>query len=795
MPIFNYISITWDNKSLNLVFLIPIFNFVLSTNHFYDYDLVLAPQLGQVTPDLRTELDSLSENSQLLQPLASIDFPSWQDSAHQISYDEHLFSHQLEAIRHGGDVDFSVGFTPQYGQSLAGNSPAHTPNLDSSLPLRLADTPSLQNLAHQNNHPERLVTHQNGALRHEKFDNFNTALLPQMSQAPPESILEISGLPENPQLLHPLACISPAFMPDLESSFPHQSEVLPPWKNSAQHLDIQNENWEVNYQNPTHYRDDYNYISHFGNLNEEKILNDFLEEGNSKGYAVRTNPGEYSSSHQNSISQNQNWSFDTIADFDTVDTQFDSMISNYFQTLLPDEQNNNEENMHDSLLDEENWKKNTVESLNKNKMPTDQTEEVDNPQSSILRSSINNEVQNIFEFPMKALKGLNSVETVKPHKLKRKYSRFIESKIEKANEQKTEEYENLKPNEGSINQRLRLKVIQDGLVGTSGTRFQESDKELKTSLAEPVATYILLNSHKKIYEEEKLSIHDCPLNSLQHDTAWESASSKAIKNIRNTAQETNYSINDISDDPTTRLKALRRILYEELKLQQYNDLASLENFVADLHRRAQPKYALESMLDWNIENNFEKKVEYIIGAFSGETHLKNFNLIEIINSGLERILLKINEQPGRRNRMNSHLKYWLVKTITFNVSNYILLFYRIFTPFDNKIIEEMKTNLVLAIKNMEDFWIYLFEANCKAITPTNAHKKQLSGASIHFKRCAIFSSRKFFWNWMSEPNAMNVQFMVDGSTEKFRKYFINFIEDCSIVDFLESSPLPSPNNI
>ncbi|KAI8456737.1 hypothetical protein BY996DRAFT_6412150 [Phakopsora pachyrhizi] len=646
MKRFNYISITCDNKSLNLLFLIPIFNFVLSTNHFYDYDLVLAPQLGQVTPDLRTELDRLSENSQLLQPLASsatdhipnyeysfphqsVDFPSWQDSAYQNSYDEHLFSHQLEDIRHGGDVDFSVGFTPQYGQvipdfrselssfsensqflqSLAGNSPAHTPNLDSSLPLRLADTPSLQNLVHQNNHPERLVTHQNGALRHEKFDNFNTALLPQMSQAPPESILEISGLPENPQLLHPLACISPAFMPDLESSFPHQSEVLPPWKNSAQHLDIQNENWEVNYQNPTHYRDDYNYISHFGNLNEEKILNDFLEEGNSKGYAARTNPGEYSSSHQNSISQNQNWSFDTIADFDTVDTQFDSMISNYFQTLLPDEQNNNEENMHDSLLDEENWKKNTVESLNKNKMPTDQTEEVDNPQSSILRSSINNEVQNIFEFPMKALKGLNSVETVKPHKLKRKYSRFIESKIEKANEQKTEEYENLKPNEGSINQRLRLKVIQDGLVGTSGTRFQESDKELKTSLAEPVATYILLNSHKKIYEEEKLSIHDCPLNSLQHDTAWESASSKAIKNIRNTAQETNYSINDISDDPTTRLKALRSILYEELKLQQYNDLASLENFVADLYRRAQPKYALESLLDWNIENNFEKKLK------------------------------------------------------------------------------------------------------------------------------------------------------------------------------------------
>ncbi|CAH7670613.1 expressed protein [Phakopsora pachyrhizi] len=828
----NYINVMWKINTLKLLFFIPIFNFVLSTKPFYDYDLTLAPQHGQVVPDLRSDLGSLSENSQYLQPLAS-------------------------------------------------NSAALTPNLESSFPHQPVGTPSWQDLAHQNNLKEYFSTHQNGASRHEKFDNFDAVLHPQISQAPLELISEISSLSKNPQLPLPLASNSAALTPSYEYSFPHQLVDFPLWQNLA-HQKNHNENREVDYQNHKNYRNDYNYMSHLKNSNEASIINGFLDEGNVNGYTAKTNHGSHSSSHQNSNNQNLDWPFNNLLDFDPVDTQFNSMISAQFRTPLPHEQISIDEKIYCNFLDAENHKINYVGSLKKNKISSVPTEEVDDPQISLIGTSMNKEATNIFEIQKKVSTFSKSIETVEPLNPKRKFDRISESKSTKPNEQNTDDLEYLEPNGGSINQRLRLKNSLDGLVRTSGARAEVADEDLKMRLAEPVGTYKLLRSNQKIYQEGKTLSHNQQLNSSKPITVKKSARKKVMKTFRNSSSKIKYLIDDSYRDPIKRLKSLRNVLFEQLKLQQHNDLKSLDNFVEDLYRRAKsefyPGYVLGGLVDWNVEKTIEERVKYIlrhddelqimfnnprmeninennvlnekrkaifekaekkiksfwnsysdtfrhnylpynkkgslnvyesliteIGASSGENHLKTLNLEENINQVFESFLLEINAKPATRCGKGPQLKYQMVKNITLIVSNYIIIFYRIFTPFDNKNIEEMKSNLVLAIKNMEEFWKYVFAANSKV----NAHKgnpftkknifchlpNYLSVKNFHYKRSTVFVSRKFFWNWMLDPDGMNIQFIANISSKRIKMYFTNFIEDCSIVDFLESSPLPNTNII
>ncbi|CAH7676491.1 expressed protein, partial [Phakopsora pachyrhizi] len=555
------------------------------------------------------------------------------------------------------------------------------------------------------------------------------------------------------------------------------------------------------------------------------------------------------------------------------------MISTHFQTRSPHETNFDEENIYSSFLNYENQNQNTVESLNGNKKPLDMSKEVDHPQISLLRASISKDVPSIVQVQEKILKSSTSSETCKSQKRKRKHAWISESKGDQPNEQ-ADYLEDLEPNGGSINNKLRQKVYLEGIVGTLGERLEAADKEFKIRLDEPVRSYMLLNSNKKKYEVEE-STHEQQLNSLQPKTALE----EVRKTNRYNESKTEYSINVNSRGPKNKLMAVRNVLFKQLKLQDYEDLKSLDNFVADLYRRvifkSLPEYVLGSLVDWNIQKSIGQRVRYIfkhdkklkkkfgnlkrvkvngnnnlhetridilkeagrkiksfwksyyknfrhsylpsrrkniqhfyetlirdVGAFSGEYHLKNLNLNKNLNQMLEKILLRIIENSDRKYKTKSlHLKFQMAKNISFIVSNYIILFYRIFTPFDTKNIEEMQKNLVLAIKNMEEFWMFFFSLNHISDAPadvlnSNPFTKeaifsqlstQFSSEATQFKRSTVTVARKFFWNWMSDLDGIDVELMLDGSTINFRSHFINFIEDCAIVDFIESSPLPNTN--
>ncbi|CAH7683574.1 expressed protein, partial [Phakopsora pachyrhizi] len=745
MKIFYYIYNFW-NISVKFFCFISNLNLVLSI--FYDFHDALAPQLGQVTPELSSELSSLLQNPQLLQP-------------------------------------------------LAGSSAALTPNFEYSFPHQsVVDSSSWHNLAHQNKHNEHLVAEQNEAVLSEKASDFKAALAPQLGQAPQELSSEFSGLLEKYQLIHPLTSCTATHTSNNQSGFLHQPEISLSWKNLAHQPEIHYENKEMNYQNPMNYYNGCNYTPQFESLNEKKTLNDFLEEGNFNGNTARTNSEAYSSIYHSSNNQNQNWPFDPLVDFDPVDTQFNSMISTYFQTRSPHEQNSNEENIFNSYLNEENLNINTVESLKKNQMPSGLNEEVDNSEISILGSSINQEVPNIFEIQKKVSKISKSKETAKPPRKKRKYDRMSVTKSAKDKEQNTEDSECLEPIGGSINMKLTQKNYLDSLIGTSNSDFEPSYEELKMRLDEPLGTYKLLNFNQKQFKEKQSSTYGHLMNSLlKLGTAGKSVRIEARKMFNNVESKTNFLIDVSSEDPKTRLKALRKILFEQLKLQQYEELTSLDNFVADLYRKAKskchPEYVLGSLFDWNVEQTVGQRVNYIlkhdkrlreklikprvvknhnflflnniyidliveaerkmgnfwslynktfrhkylptktridkhnfdtlireIGAFSGENHLKNLNLDKNINQALESILLEIKGKTGQRYKTDS--LYQMAKKIALMVSNYIIISYRIFTPFDKKTIEEMQTNLAMTIKNMEEFWMLFLADDCNNKVPKDA---------------------------------------------------------------------------
>ncbi|KAI8456734.1 hypothetical protein BY996DRAFT_6515353 [Phakopsora pachyrhizi] len=399
-----------------------------------------------------------------------INFPPWQSLVHhQNNYNEHLFAHQHEALRNKEAVNFDGTLAPKHWKAppdlrsepssvpekplllhhLTSSSGALASNLESSILHQPIDFQSWKTLAHQKNHNEHFFPNQNLDFRKEQV----------LGQAVPDLSLE-----------------------NFKSIFAHPTEILPSFQNTAQHQEKHYKNREIKYQNSMNYYNEYHHMSQLDNSNGEK--RPFLDEGNSKGNAARGNLGAYSPSHQNSDVQNQNWTFNTPIDSDLVDAQFNSMISAHFQTRSPHETNFDEENIYSSFLNYENQNQNTVESLNGNKKPLDMSKEVDHPQISLLCASISKDVPSIVQVQEKILKSSKSSETGKSQKRKRKHAWISESKGDQPNEQ-AEYLEDLEPNGGSINNKLRQKMYLEGLVGTSGESLEAADKELKIRLDEP----------------------------------------------------------------------------------------------------------------------------------------------------------------------------------------------------------------------------------------------------------------------------------------------------------------------
>ncbi|KAI8451289.1 hypothetical protein BY996DRAFT_6416528 [Phakopsora pachyrhizi] len=643
----NHFNNICNTRNLQFLSFIPILNFVLSINPPCDFDVPLAPQLVQAPQDLRSSLGSLSENSRFVQPSAGssaaitpnfenifphqpIVLPSWQNlPQHMNTHSELLFSHHNEALSLEKPDGFDVFLAPQFGhvsqdfrsainsrsensqfiQPSRSNSAVIKTNFEHVFPPLPVDFSSWRNLPqHMSTHKEILISHENKALNLENAVDFNVIIAPQIGQAPQDLLSSHSALLENSRLVHPLESSSVANTPGLEQIF------LPPvdlqsWQELAQHQIHHHENLDNNHQSPSIYSYDYNFSPQFEKLNGATVSNFFFDEINSNENTFKTSPGVHLSSSHNSNNHNQDCPFDTLVDFDPIDEQFNSMISADFITKSHHEQNINEESIFSCLLDEVNRKINSVESLDENKMPSDLTEKLDHPHSSLLLSSINKEDPVPTDMNRKVLKSSKSQIIAKTLNHKRKYDYISESKSGTAEEPISEVLKVLGPEGGTINMKLKTKNQLDGLVKTSYAIFKEIHEILEKRLIEPERTYKLLNrNNMKTFEENKSSICNQKLYSFQPREAVESP----IKAFENSVSKPKYTLDFGSEDPKTRLKALRILLFEQLNLQEYKDLRSLNNYVEYIYRSAEskfhPNYVLGCLIDWNVKKDIGEKV-------------------------------------------------------------------------------------------------------------------------------------------------------------------------------------------
>ncbi|KAI8454949.1 hypothetical protein BY996DRAFT_7062321 [Phakopsora pachyrhizi] len=136
--------------------------------------------------------------------------------------------------------------------------------------------------------------------------------------------------------------------------------------------------------------------------------------------------------------------------------------------------------------------------------------------------------------------------------------------------------------------------------------------------------------------------------------------------------------------------------------------------------------------------------------------------------------------------------------IIFGVSNKIILFYRIFTPFDEFFIRNLKTNLEYFFKHSERFFTNLFEYftdNQENLTGKDPYidqgeKKKYFNFYMNYDkiRFEYDCSKYLFAYWL------NYKTTITELDEKMNyaksPWVINFINDCSIIDFIESYKYP-----
>ncbi|CAH7685681.1 hypothetical protein PPACK8108_LOCUS20252 [Phakopsora pachyrhizi] len=869
----------------------------LEKTHNFDFEL-LSEHLQLAYPSASGS-SATTPNLEPIYPQQSADFQSWQNLVqHHDAHNVDLFAHQNEAIRLEKTHNFDVNLVPQRNQAppdiilpfgslsehsqllypSASGSSAITPNLEHIYTQQPVNSHSWQNLVQHKDNPnedlfEDFFTHQNEAIWLEKAHNFGVNLAPRLSQAPTDLKSSFFSLSEHSQLPYPSASGSSAITPNFEPIYTQKPADISSWDNSAQHQRRHNANIDKNYQSSLISSNDYNYLSQNQNLNGENLLNIFLDGENSSKRTKITNTGAYLPSYQNSKNQNQNWSFETLVDFDFTDAQFNSMIDAYLQAPMPHEENLNEEKIFGSPFDKDNLRRETIERFNEKNMPSHLTGEKDYPQKSLFYSSIN----------MEDSECSKPQESEQPLKYKRKYH-IYELKSAGAREPNSDVAEVYGAEEGSIDKKFRLKSQLDGLVDTSNANLELDDEEIKMKLDEPEKSYKLLkyNNGKSLKENETLN-HDPQIYLYQPRAAWENVRNEAENNV----PETEYSINVNSEYPSIRLKAVVDVLYKQLKLQEHNELTSLDNFIEGIYKRAKykfhPDYILGNLIDWNVKKKFEERVNYFlecdgklrkiskkqkgvetsdgndlnkinraifkevsrkfksfwrsynenfrhsylpsnkrtskhayeslikeIGVSRGLNHLEKLNLGKYINQALEKISLNLQIWSKSRKKTDPiESKYQMAKNTIIIITNYIVILYRIFTPFDNKTIEEMRTNLALVIEHMIDFWMYFFAATYNKRFSSNTHKNnpfikkniinqllnQFSSKTIHFKRDTITASRRFFWNWISDSDGINFQLIYDSSNQTFMPFFLNFIDDCAIVDFLESTTSSHTNLI
>ncbi|KAI8461530.1 hypothetical protein BY996DRAFT_6408590 [Phakopsora pachyrhizi] len=593
-----------------------------------------------------------------------------------VALDPHLDQEPL-------DVRSPVGSLSEHSQLIrppASISYATTPNLEPIYPQHSEDFQSWQSLVqHKGNHNEDLLAHQNEATRLKKTHNSDVEFVSQLSKAPPDLTSPFGSLSEHLKLTYPSASSSSAITPNIEAIYPRSSN-------------------------------DYTYLSQDQNLNGENLLNNFFDGENSSKRTKITNPGAYLSSYQDSKNQNQNWPFETLVDLDFTDAQFNSMIDAYFRAPMPHEENLNEKNFFGSLFDKNILRREAVESFNEKKMPSHSTGEIDYPQKSLFCSSINKDDSECSK----------SQETERLLKYKRKYYTY-ESKSVGARELNSEVAEIFGAEGGSIDQKFRLKSQLDGLVGTSNANLETVDEEIKMKLDEPEKTYKLLKSkNEKTLVEYETFNQASQIYSFQPRAAWENVRNKAEDNV----SKTGYFIDANSEYPKTGLEFLMNVLFKQLKLQEHNELTSLDNFIEGIYRRAKsrlhPDYVLGSLIDWNLGKSIEERVNYFVEC---DEELK--------------------KQRKRTGKM---------KTLDRNYSNNI-----------NKAIFKE------ASKKIKSFWNSYYEKFRHNYLPLS----------------------KGTQNYDYKLLIREIGVLRDESlNQKFMAQILNFIEDCAIVDFLESATLP-----
>ncbi|KAI8448581.1 hypothetical protein BY996DRAFT_7576132 [Phakopsora pachyrhizi] len=197
----------------------------------------------------------------------------------------------------------------------------------------------------------------------------------------------------------------------------------------------------------------------------------------------------------------------------------------------------------------------------------------------------------------------------------------------------------------------------------------------------------------------------------------------------------------------------------------------------------------------------DNKAKKFLNEISTQFGIKRINCLglgeEIILKNLEYLKEKFD---GRLKKYKTKQLEWceIAVRVILSAANKIILFYRIFTPFDENCIENLKENLKKFSKYSKYFFLQLFEyfdgrqnnSVGKDLHSDSEIKKKYYGFYTNYKkvRFEYECSKYLLSNWLNyNPN-------LDDSIEEINltnsRRINSFLNNCLIVDFFESHKYP-----
>ncbi|KAI8460171.1 hypothetical protein BY996DRAFT_6409572 [Phakopsora pachyrhizi] len=389
------------------------------------------------------------------------------------------------------------------------------------------------------------------------------------------------------------------------------------------------------------------------------------------------------------------------------------------------------------------------------------------------------------------------------------------------------------PNIGTIRYKIELKTIIDNLDKDPKSLNDQTKNELMNLLSEPNHSYTGIYS-------KKLKINTLGTN--KYDSSLVKTVFLDKNNQKFKAEDKSNNIEN-SNLINTELDCIRKLFFVDFYLGYYDELKTIDNFVGyikeNLSNFSEWKIAFESLMDWNIIPKSSKKIEeigmneeniikfwtsyrryfsppglakiryqlfkydstfYEYWLISGKRYLKSLRLSDTVDKAHENFNIMF--YNNFYEKVASIKQYNWVKSAVNSIiliCYQIILLYRIFTPFNEQIIEELNHNLKILINDTEQVWIEVLkhykilhnvtksDSNCLLKSEVLSKVFNTKGrANLQYITSQI--NKEITTAWLTNYCKHSFKFLNHKETNGNPIYFKDFLDDCYIIDFIEQNP-------